>query len=264
MKYIMVTSWDNHWNKLRDNRTLFTLGMIRWDLAKNKTVDNTDTLFIKKHRITKEMQKCWAGKVHDFRKVMYKDKEAISFAVKLEEIVNCPVKYLDYSEGWYCEEDDFSERSLDSPEVKSNNEDIWSNIQEQFGIGKHKFGKKINFVKDSFKRDIIFRDVEQAYRLLKLGFCKPAVILSGGVIEELLRLYLESKNIKSEKDDFTSYLKSCEKHGLLKLAVQKLTGAVKDFRNFVHLKKETEQKHAISKSTASMAVASIFTIASDF
>lgn len=264
MKYIMVTSWDNHWNKLRDNRALFTLGMIRWDLAKNKTADNTDTLFIKKHRITKEMQKCWVGKVYDFRKVMYKDKEAISFGVKLEEIVNCPVKYLDYSEGWYCEEDGLCGRSTDIPKVKSNNEDVWADIQEQFGMSKHKFGKKINFVKDGFKRDIIFRDVEQAYRLLKLGFCKPAVILSGGAVEELLRLYLESKNIRSENDNFASYLKSCEKHGLLKLAVQKLTGAVKDFRNFVHLRKETEQKHAISKSTASMAVASIFTIASDF
>jgi hypothetical protein len=32
------------------------------------------------------------------------------------------------------------------------------------------FGKKINFVEDTFKRKIIFRDVEHAYVLASLGF----------------------------------------------------------------------------------------------
>jgi DNA-binding Lrp family transcriptional regulator len=66
----------------------------------------------------------------------------------------------------------------------------WKNIEKEYGVSKRAFGKKINFVKDDFKRRVIFRDIEQAYFLAFNGFSKPAVILAGGVIEELLRLYL--------------------------------------------------------------------------
>jgi hypothetical protein len=62
----------------------------------------------------------------------------------------------------------------------------WKDIEKEYDISKRAFGKKINFVKEDFKRKIIFRDIEQAYFLASNGFCKPAVILAGGVIEELL------------------------------------------------------------------------------
>jgi hypothetical protein len=36
----------------------------------------------------------------------------------------------------------------------------WPYIQEDFDITKHEFGRKINFIKEPFRRDIIFRDIE--------------------------------------------------------------------------------------------------------
>ena len=42
---------------------------------------------------------------------------------------------------------------------------IWAEIEQEYGLSKRAFGKKINFIKDTFKRKIIFRDVEQAYIL---------------------------------------------------------------------------------------------------
>ena len=140
----------------------------------------------------------------------------------------------------------------------------WPYIQEDFDITKHKFGIKINFIKDSFRRNIIFRDIEQAYALWQIGFNKPAVILAGSVIEELLRLYLEHKKIKPKDDTFSGYIKACEDNGLLKSAIHNLSSALKYFRNFVHIGKEKTKKYSISKPTATAAVASIFTIANDF
>ena len=64
----------------------------------------------------------------------------------------------------------------------------WDDIETEYHISKRSFGKKINFVKDEFKRKIIFRDIEQAHFLASNGYYKPAVILAGGVTEELLRL----------------------------------------------------------------------------
>jgi hypothetical protein len=140
----------------------------------------------------------------------------------------------------------------------------WKAIESEFGINKKGFGRKINFITDHFKRTIIFRDVEQAFVLASLGFSKPAVILAGSVIEELLRLYLECKNISPISDTFDRYIRTCEQHGLLKDSVSRLSHSVRQFRNLVHLSEEKNKKHTLSKATAIGAVSSIFTIASDF
>ena len=143
----------------------------------------------------------------------------------------------------------------------------WGNIEREFGVTKTAFGKRINFIKDPFKREIIFRDVEQAFDLASLGFSKPAVILAGGVIEELLRLYLEQKDISPQKPlkkDFNGYIQTCVQNRLLKDSVSHLSDSVRGFRNLVHLSAEETRKHTISKPTAKGAVSSIFTIANDF
>lgn len=142
--------------------------------------------------------------------------------------------------------------------------DNWEAIKKEYGISKKDFGRKMNFVKDRFKRKIIFRDAEHAYVLATQGFAKPAIILAGGVIEELLRLYLEHKNIKSKSESFSSYITACDENDLLKRGVSRLTDSIRDFRNFVHIAKEETIRHTLSKATAKGAVSSIFTIASDF
>jgi len=140
----------------------------------------------------------------------------------------------------------------------------WRDIEGEFGITKMSFGRKINFITIPFKRTIIFRDVEQAFILASLGFSKPAVILAGGVIEELLRLYLEHKNITPISNSFDGYIQTCEQKGLLEAGISRLSDSARHFRNLVHLSKEESKRHTISKSTAKGAVASIFTIANDF
>lgn len=140
----------------------------------------------------------------------------------------------------------------------------WEAIESEYDISKRDFGKKINFVSDSFKRNIIFRDVEHAFVLASQGFSKPALILAGGVIEELLRLYLEHKKIRPKGKRFFDYVKACEDNGLLKRRVSLLTDSIRDFRNLVHLDNEETKRHTVSKATAKGAVSSIFTIANDF
>jgi hypothetical protein len=150
------------------------------------------------------------------------------------------------------------------PNMQTLPKEIWQEIEKDFDVSKKNFGKKINFVKDKYKRNVIFRDVEHSYLLACNGFSKPAVILAGGVIEELLRLYLDSKGVRIKSDSFNDYIKACESNGLLKLAIHKLSDSVRHFRNIVHLSKETSSKITISKATAKGAVSSIFTIANDF
>lgn len=140
----------------------------------------------------------------------------------------------------------------------------WKDIKTEYDVTKRSFGKRINFVKDPFKRTVIYRDVEQAFVLASAGFLKPAVILAGGVIEELLRQYLKHKNITPINDSFDGYIQTCEQNGLLKAGISRLTDSARHFRNLVHLSKEETKRHTISKSAAMGAVSSIFTIANDF
>jgi len=156
-----------------------------------------------------------------------------------------------------------AEGNVRTTQVRSSKEN-WEAIKSEYGISKRDFGKKINFVSDKFERKIIFRDVEHAFVLASQGFSKPALILAGGVIEELLRLYLEYKKIKPQKKQFFAYIGACEDNGLLKRGVSRLTDSIRDFRNLVHLVNEETKRHTVSKATAKGAVASIFTIANDF
>ena len=147
--------------------------------------------------------------------------------------------------------------------VKQKSSNTWDEISLEFEINKRAFGKKINFVTDLNKRKIIFRDVEHAYELAKNGFYKPAVILSGSIIEELLRLYLIYKEEEPNSNNFYDYIKTCENKGFFKKGIRPLSDSVRHFRNLVHIKEEESKKHAISKAAAKSAVSSIFIIVND-
>jgi len=112
-----------------------------------------------------------------------------------------------------------------------DNKNVWPEIKNDFGVSKYAFGQKVYFVKDVFKRKIIFRDIGHAYLLAEKGFSKPALILAGGVIEELLRLYLKHKNISPSNNTFDGYIKACEKHGLLKSGISNLSHSFRYFRS---------------------------------
>lgn len=154
-------------------------------------------------------------------------------------------------------------RPLDMSAAISGGQYAWSEIKREYDISKSTLGKRISFVKDEFKRNVIFRDVEQAWILANYDFHKPAVILAGGVIEELLRLYLEYKNVTPERNNLDSYIKACDTNGFMKGAIHKLADSVRQFRNIVHLENEVSSKHSISKAAAKGAVSSIFTIANE-
>jgi len=154
--------------------------------------------------------------------------------------------------------------STSEKEIKPTISNIWDKIKNDYGISKYAFSRKINFVKDPFKKEIIIRDVENAYLLAEKNIPKPALILAGGVIEELLRLYLKYKTIKPKKNKFEEYIKSCKDEHLLKSGISELTNSARYFRNIVHLENEKSSRYTVSKATAKGVISSIFTISNDF
>lgn len=136
--------------------------------------------------------------------------------------------------------------------------DIWVNINNDFSLTKKEFGKRINFIKDDTARKIIFRDVEHAFYLLKKNINKPAIILAGSIMEEILRQLLLFKEIKSENENFDNFIKTCEQNKLLSISVSKLSDSSRLFRNYAHISREIDSNNKISNSMASTVVSSLF------
>lgn len=136
----------------------------------------------------------------------------------------------------------------------------WTLIKKELKIDKTTLSKRLNkFIKNDFKRGIILRDIGIAHSLLSFGFYKESVIISGGVIEEILRLFLLSKKIDS-KNTFNEYIKTCEQNSLLKSGISRLSDFLREFRNLVHLEREITKQDTVNLSVAKSAVFSIFTI----
>ncbi len=165
-------------------------------------------------------------------------------------------------EGKQLKNDGLNDRAVGLPAgVPSSNP--WLEIKREFGVSKLTLAKRISFIKDEFKRDVIFRDIEQAYLLAQHGFYKPSVILAGGVIEEMFRIYLECRNVAPKTNNLDGYIKACEEQSFIKDAIHRLADSFRLFRNIVHMEREPSSKLSISKATAKGAVSSVFTIANE-
>jgi len=95
MKYLMVTSWDDHWNKIPS--TYYTKRMFRGRMREELIEENTETIFIKINRETKILEKAWIGKVNNFK--ITDDK--IYFDVIIDKEIPIPSEHKDKTEGWY-------------------------------------------------------------------------------------------------------------------------------------------------------------------
>lgn len=148
-------------------------------------------------------------------------------------------------------------------ENKGDSSTAWKYIKSNYGLNQRTIALKINFIKDSFKRSVILRDIKDAVFALENNMPKIAVVLSGGVIEEILRCRLESKSIRPEKENFCDYIHTCYKNNIIKKNTASILDAIRDFRNLVHLRNEKSKKDAISRNEASTAINSIFTLIKD-
>lgn len=105
MFYIMVTNFEGHWNNIHS--TTYTVRMFRQGMAEAKIIygEEVKTLFIKRNKDTHAIEKCWLGTTKNFSKYENnKGIDTIKFDVITGQETECPEKYYEYNEGWYCDE----------------------------------------------------------------------------------------------------------------------------------------------------------------
>lgn len=99
MKYIMITDFDKHWDRIEKNFTSYSTNMIKKKVSKDKYIAGTATIFIKKEKYSGKLENAWTGFVKDIQILPGK----IYFTVVIEKEITCPPEYADWNNGWYFE-----------------------------------------------------------------------------------------------------------------------------------------------------------------
>jgi hypothetical protein len=63
MKYILVTLFEDHWDKLKENFISFPKQMLSPDLMRQPIAEGIETIFIKRDKRFGTMERCWIGTV---------------------------------------------------------------------------------------------------------------------------------------------------------------------------------------------------------
>ena len=116
--------------------------------------------------------------------------------------------------------------------------------KKKIGIGMRGI---FNFVKDKKTKSILVRDFAYAEICREKSMSKPAIILYGSIIEEVLRYKLNSKAKFSSLID-----KFKEKKGLDPSLIRKID-FIKDFRDYVHIFLEKQGNFEPTEGIASVA-----------
>lgn len=148
-----------------------------------------------------------------------------------------------------------------SPRRRSVKDD-WAPISQHYGLSRKQVIRKLRFIGSITTKRALLRDIVHAHGCLEHHFYKSALVLSGGVIEEIIRQKLISCKVDAGAS-FSDHIKNARESKIFKNSIASLSDSIRDFRNHVHVAKESEKKHAISRATASIAVSAIFTVLND-
>ncbi|MBI4722781.1 MAG: hypothetical protein HY769_07300 [Candidatus Stahlbacteria bacterium] len=149
-------------------------------------------------------------------------------------------------------------------------------LKGSFGYTKYRVSQKLKKVTNKKVRNILKRDIEIAIVCLIHKLWKPCVILCGGIIEGLLieklqerqkskreqaykQRYPDKKN-KTCLEEYTlnELIGVCEKLEILEEPTAKMVQGVRDYRNYIHPKVESEQQHEILGNDANIGCQVIF------
>lgn len=106
------------------------------------------------------------------------------------------------------------------------------------GINRTKIDKKkigigikglFNFIKDKEAKDILVRDCAYAELCIEQEMFKPAIILYGSIIEEILRTLLSSD------ETFLKLIKEAREKNVLEDSLIRKIDFLRDFRDYVHI-----------------------------
>lgn len=126
------------------------------------------------------------------------------------------------------------------------NKEIGWGVIEKKKISISKKGL-LNFIQDQKTKSILTRDYAYAEICKEQGMFKPAIILYGSIIEEILRYILKSE------DNFSKLINKAQDKKLIEASLIRKIDFIRDFRDYVHIFLEIRGDFEPKKEIASIA-----------
>ena len=98
LKYIMVTGFEGHWDRIPNNETSYPYRMLKGDTSGEVLLNGTPTIFVKVDQSGLPI-KAWNGRVEEIREA----GSHIKFRVVLDSPIDNPGQYSNLQKGWYIE-----------------------------------------------------------------------------------------------------------------------------------------------------------------
>ena len=97
MRYVLITSRSNHWDKV-GNVSSFPYEMLRGGVMNpERLADNTPAIFVKVDKEMRTPERCWEGEV--VKVTRRTDKVWLQF--RLGRVTTCPENFAGSPDGWY-------------------------------------------------------------------------------------------------------------------------------------------------------------------
>ena len=97
MRYVLVTSRSNHWDRV-GNISSYPFQMLRGAVMNpEKLADHTPAIFVKVDKEMRTTEKCWEGEV--IKITRRTDKVWLQF--RLGGVTACPENFAGSPDGWY-------------------------------------------------------------------------------------------------------------------------------------------------------------------
>ncbi len=122
----------------------------------------------------------------------------------------------------------------------------WKDINKR----KMSIGRRgvFNWIKEKKLRDMLIRDYATAVMCEEQELYKPAIILYSALLEAILLYKLKIENL-----DFSQLITKAQENKLIGVANASKLNVLRDFRNYIHIKKELKSDYNLTKGTAEFA-----------
>lgn len=95
MYYILTTYFQDHWNKVKNNRTSYITKYLKID--RNKLINDTQTIFLRINKDTNVVEKAWLGKVYNIEEI----GDKTYYSIKIDNEIELEPDIIRTKIGWY-------------------------------------------------------------------------------------------------------------------------------------------------------------------
>src|ERR1043165_8620893 len=101
MKFVMVTTSHDYWDRLAGNTGMFSEAVVQDRILEDFPKGPVNTIFIKKNPQTRKFERAWTGRSKNFKRITRQERDYITFETEGLKRYDCPEVLRNKTVGCY-------------------------------------------------------------------------------------------------------------------------------------------------------------------